>query len=608
MEKNQFIGLALMLVMITAYFTWFAPEPPKPLPVAESTGVESPVNNEVSNTTTIAEKKAIVYDSASMARYGIFGTALVGDDRDIEIENEEAIFTFGSKGASVKKVLLKNHKTFDGSQVILFDENSGSIQYDLSGFGEDLNTSDLVFNTSAASTSISGSDTLTLTFVATMADGSTIDLSYKVAGTGYEIKQSVGFNGFANGSRPNVLSLTMTNAIKKLEKDIDISRQNSTVKYYTHEGDIEGIAEASKDPEEEKDASKVIWASIKQKFFVTSVIARNDPFEGITLATSVPESDTIIKKASMTLAIPFNSINNQSQDYSFYFGPLKYDGIKDIAPGFDHNIYLGWKIFRTINTYMMIPIFKFLNKVTGSYGLIIFLMVIIIRLLLSPLTFKSHMSMAKMKVLKPEIDAIKEKHGTDQQKIQADQMALYKEFGINPIGGCIPMLLQMPILFAMFNFFPYMSEFRQKAFLWADDLSSYDSILDLGFNLPLYGDHVSLFTLLMTVSTMLTIWSNSSMNTSVQGPMKTMQYIMPVMFLFVLNKYAAALTFYYFVSNVFSFTQQLLFKKFVDEDNIKAKLEVNKKKNAGKKKSKFSQRLEDAMKASAQAQKTKKKK
>jgi YidC/Oxa1 family membrane protein insertase len=235
-------------------------------------------------------------------------------------------------------------------------------------------------------------------------------------------------------------------------------------------------------------------------------------------------------------------------------------------------------------------------------------MVLIIRVILSPLTYKSHMSMAKMKVLKPELDLIKEKHGDDMQKAQQEQMQLYSKVGINPLSGCIPMLLQFPILLAMFNFFPNSIELRQKSFLWAHDLSTYDSILDLPFTIPFYGDHVSLFTLLMTASTILYTWSNSQMQAQMQGPMKTMQYVMPVMFLFFLNSYSSGLTFYYFVSNIVSFGQIALFRKFVDEDKILKKLEENRKKNANKKKSAFQLKLEEAMKASEQTKKKKKKK
>ncbi|MEQ9006419.1 MAG: membrane protein insertase YidC, partial [Ekhidna sp.] len=211
------------------------------------------------------------------------------------------------------------------------------------------------------------------------------------------------------------------------------------------------------------------------------------------------------------------------------------------------------------------------------------------------------------RAMKPELDEIKAKHDGDMQKAQQEQMKLYQQVGINPVSGCIPMLLQMPILFSLFFFFPNAVELRQQSFLWAHDLSTYDSVLRLPFEIPFYGDHVSLFTLLMTLSTILYTWSNSQI-TTVQGPMKTLQYMMPIMFLFVLNSYASGLTFYYFVSNMVTFGQTMLFRKIIDEDKIHALLQENKKKNSNKKKSKFQQRLEDAMKANQEAQKKSKKK
>jgi YidC/Oxa1 family membrane protein insertase len=212
--------------------------------------------------------------------------------------------------------------------------------------------------------------------------------------------------------------------------------------------------------------------------------------------------------------------------------------------------------------------------------------------------------MAKMKVLKPEIDALKEKTGGDAQKMQQEQMKLYREVGVNPISGCIPVVLQMPILFAMFFFFPNSIELRGESFLWATDLSTYDVLFYLPFTIPFYGSHVSGFTLLMTLSTILYTWSNNQVST-VQGPMKTIGYVMPLIFMFVLNSYSSGLSFYYFVSNIITFGQQALIRRFVNEDKILATLEENKKKNANKGKSKFQQKLEDAMKASKEAQKTK---
>ena len=245
---------------------------------------------------------------------------------------------------------------------------------------------------------------------------------------------------------------------------------------------------------------------------------------------------------------------------------------------FTKNISLGWPIVRWINRFLILPVFTFLEQHISNYGLIIILLVLLIKSLLLPLSYKSHVAMAKMRVLKPAIDAIKEKHGTDMQKIQLEQMSLYREMGVNPLSGCIPILLQMPILLAMFNFFPNAIALRQQAFLWASDLSTYDAIFHLPFTIPAYGSHVSLFTLLMTASTILYTWSSNQLMTAQEGPMKIMTYVMPLTFMFILNSFPAGLSFYYCISNLVTFAQQSLIKRVVDEEKIKTKLEANKQK------------------------------
>jgi YidC/Oxa1 family membrane protein insertase len=275
-----------------------------------------------------------------------------------------------------------------------------------------------------------------------------------------------------------------------------------------------------------------------------------------------------------------------------------------VAEKFDQNVYLGWPPVYWINKFVIFPVFYFLTTFVGNFGIIIVILVIAIRIILLPLSYKSYLSMAKMKVLKPELDEIKDKHGEDMTKVQQEQLKLYQSVGVNPISGCVPLLLQMPILFAMFYLFPNSIELRQESFWWAEDLSTYDSILNLPFTIPFYGAHVSLFTLLMTASTLIITWQNNQVS-SVQGPMKSMGYIMPLVFLFVLNSFPSGLSFYYLMSNLATFGQQAIIRKFVDEDKIKIILEENRKRNASGdgKKSKFMTKLQEAMKASEEARK-----
>ena len=280
-------------------------------------------------------------------------------------------------------------------------------------------------------------------------------------------------------------------------------------------------------------------------------------------------------------------------NYQFYFGPNHYKTLQSYNAGFEELIPLGWGIFGWVNQYIIINLFDFLSKYFASYGIIILFLTLIIKVGLSPFTYKAFLSQAKMKVLKPEIEKINAKNkGKDQMKIQQETMNLYRKAGVNPMGGCLPMLFQFPILIAMFRFFPASIELRQESFLWADDLSSYDSIYDLGFSIPFYGDHISLFTLLMTLSTLLYTKMNSSMATGQMAQMKWMMYLMPIMFLGFFNNYAAGLSYYYFLANMFTFTQQYFMMRLIDENVLLAQIEENKKKPA-KPKSKFQKKLEE---------------
>ena len=288
---------------------------------------------------------------------------------------------------------------------------------------------------------------------------------------------------------------------------------------------------------------------------------------------------------------------------SMYFGPNHYKTLKQYDLALEKQIPLGWGIFGWVNRFCVIPVFNFLSGFNLNYGIIILILTVLIKIVLLPLTYKAYLSTAKMKVLKPEVDEINLKFGTDDpMKKQQTVMALYRKAGVNPLGGCLPMLLQMPILIAMFRFFPSSIELRQQPFLWATDLSTYDSIYNFGFEIPFYGDHVSLFTLLMTVSTIIYTRMNNQLtgDNPQMAQMKWIMYLMPIVFLGVFNNYAAGLSYYYFLANMLTFGQQWLIKRFVDEDAIHRKIQENKKKPESAKKSSFQQKLETMAKQQQQ--------
>ncbi|MBE9517974.1 MAG: membrane protein insertase YidC, partial [Bacteroidetes bacterium] len=310
-----------------------------------------------------------------------------------------------------------------------------------------------------------------------------------------------------------------------------------------------------------------------------------------------------VRRFSTSVDIPYDRTGDQLIGMQLYFGPNKFQSLKGYGDlGLQNVVTVGGAMLRWINAFVVIPIFGWLNKYFVNYGIIILLLTLIIKVALFPLTYKSFKSQAVMRLLKPQVDEIGERYPKkdDAMKKQQATMDLYKKAGANPMGGCLPMLLQFPILYAMFRFFPTSIELRQEGFLWAHDLSTYDSILTLPWDIPMYGDHVSLFTLLMTVTTMLSMrYNNQAGAGSSQMPgMKTMMYIMPVMFMVILNNFSAGLTYYYFLANVITLGQNFLFKRFIDEEKIMQK--INAKKNKPAKKSKFAQRLEAIQKQQTQ--------
>jgi YidC/Oxa1 family membrane protein insertase len=369
-------------------------------------------------------------------------------------------------------------------------------------------------------------------------------------------------------------------------------------KFPGEKGDFEELS-PMKEEASEKVSTKIQWINFKQQFFSSILVSKNNFTSADISQTTNPENSGYTKNFTADIRVPFNP-TTKSVDMAFYFGPNLFKELKKYDQGFEKVVPLGGWIIRWINRWVVIPVFDVLESHIGSFGLIILILTVLIKLVLFPLTYKSYLSMAKMRVLKPEVDKINEKYPKkeDALKKQQEVMALYRKTGVNPMGGCLPMLLQLPILIAMFRFFPASFELRQESFLWADDLSSFDSIINLPFDIPLYGGHISLFTLLMAVSLYLTSKINTAQmgDTTQQMPgMKFMTlYMMPVMMLFWFNNYAAGLSYYYLLSNLFTLGQTYLIRQTVNDDAIHAKLKENSKKPV--KKSRFQQKLEEMAK------------
>ncbi|MBL7849085.1 MAG: membrane protein insertase YidC [Cyclobacteriaceae bacterium] len=585
MDRNSAIGLTLIAVLLLIYFNFLAPQPPV------ETGAP------VSQTVTPADSLAAT-ESAVPIDTTVILSAPLQEEQLSRVETNDMVLTFTNKGGVLTEVELKKFKTYYKQPLLLVSSNSNGFRLNATIEGKDIDLYSLYYTVET----ITSGDSTIVTFTTNLGEGKQLKNIYRVPGSGYMVNYHLASSGLGAAINGDQLTYTWTDFIPPQEKDINDSRTKTTVNYYTEKGDFDGLSDTSTDPQSESLAEPIKWVGIRQKFFTSAIIAKG-AFSGGEVRTSTNLADTtVVKTASVVLRIPKADVVGNKAAFTYFFGPNDYKVITKVTEGFDKNLNLGWPPVGWVNKYAIIPIFHFLEQFIGNYGVIIIILVIIIKLILAPLSYSSYLGMAKMRLLKPELDLIKEKNGDNMTQTQQDQMKLYQQAGVNPFSGCIPLLLQMPILFAMFYFFPVSVELRQQPFLWAEDLSTYDSIINLPFVVPFYGSHVSLFVLLMTASTLVYTWQNNQM-TSVTGPMKSLSYIMPVVFMFVLNSFSAGLSFYYFVSNLVTFAQQAIIKRFVDEDKIKAVMEDHKKKmlSGGGSKSKFMTKLEEAMKASEEA-------
>lgn len=596
MDRNSAIGLTLIAALLLMYFYWFSPksQPETAQPVV----TESPA--EASPEQTAEELQAA--DSALTSAFGDFSSFARGSEKVIPVETEDLKIAFSSKGGIIRELELKKYKTYSQKPLKLVTPQRTEFNLLTKYEGKDLDLYDLFYNSSQSRKG----DTTVLTFNLQLSDGAYLRQVYSIPPQGYQIKYRIEQKGLSEQFAGEHFVFQWNDKIRPMEKDLTDTRNNTTITYYEPDGDFDELSQTSTGTELETFSQPLKWIAIKQKFFLASIIAENN-FAGGELSTVTNEADSsMVEFAKVKLFMPKASIVEGNGNYKFYIGPNDYQEIDIVTEDFEKNVYLGWPPVYWINKYVIFPVFHFLTGFISNYGLIIIILVLLLKLVLAPLSYKSYLSMAKMKVLKPELDEIKEKHGEDMTKVQQEQLKLYQQVGVNPISGCIPVLLQMPILFAMFYLFPASIELRQQPFLWAEDLSTYDSIIQLPFVIPFgVGSHISLFTLIMTISTLIYTWQNNQLS-SVQGPMKSMSYIMPVIIMFFLNSFSAGLTFYYFVSNLVTFAQQAIIRRFVDEKKIKVILEENRKKNlsgGGGKKSRFMSKLEEAMKVSEETRK-----
>jgi len=522
------------------------------------------------------------------------------------LENDKLRVRISSLGAQPYEVQVKDYYTYDSSDLILIRPDKSLFDLEMNT-DQWLNTSDLHFRLVESTDS-------TLTLRLQFEDNAWMDAVYSLASDSYMLGYQLHFVGMDQvlDRRTGQLNLKWVVDVPRLEKGYQNERNYSGVAYkYMANNEVKSLGKR-RDSSEESFNSTLRWVGFQQQFFSAILVAENGFPAGKLVNQFYPENqeDGSLMQSGANLSV---ALDTRSTDFTvpfqFYFGPNHFYTLKGYDEGFEKIIPLGGRVIGTISRYVIIPTFNWLSKFIRSYGLIILLLTIMIKLVISPLTWQSYTSSAKMRVLKPEIDKINEKYPRqeDAMKKQQATMDLYRRAGVSMWGGCLPILLQFPILWAMFRFFPASIELRQQGFLWCHDLSAYDSILDFGFKIPLYGDHISLFALLMGVS----MWGYSKMTMSQQPSTQTMPgmefmqvWLMPIMMIFICNNLSAGLSYYYLLSNIITIGQNWAIRKwFVDEDKIYAKLQKKANSKEPPKKSKFQQRLEAAYKAQQEQQK-----
>lgn len=538
--------------------------------------------------------------------------ATTGTEKKIEVENDLMKVIFSNKGGKVASVVLKDYLTYQGTPLVLFPD-SASV-FDMSFFikqqfnNVQINTGNYYFVADSSFTPTFAADETSknLTFRLDVDSAAHVDFVYTIYKDNYMIDFDVQFVGMENLLAQNQTDLEFTwqNVGMQNEKGFENENNYTTIAYkYPSDESVEQLRTSTEDKSETIN-SKVKWVAFKQQFFSSIFVAKDDFQNGTLGYSTFQPGEEKIKTFRAKVSVPFTQQLSE-YNFNFYFGPNKFSVLKKYDDlHFERLIPLGGWIVGWINRWLVIPTFDTLGAHIANYGIIILILTLIVKILISPLTYKSYLSSAKMRLLKPEVDKLNEKYPKPEDALKKQQamMALYKSAGVNPMGGCIPLLIQLPILYAMFRFFPASIELRGEHFLWADDLSSYDSILTLPFNIPFYGNHVSLFALLMAAS--MFIYSRINYNQTagsapqMAGMKFMMLYLMPIMMLFFFNNFASGLNYYYLLSNIITIGQTYGFRYIVNEDKLHQRMKENAKKP--QKKSKWQQRYEEMVKLQQQ--------
>ena len=633
MNKDTIIGLMLMLGLFIGYSIYTSPSKEEmeakkrqedSLRIeqtlqAERISQDSVAQAEVAENQVVEvreEKVEAAQNQPLAEKYGAFSLAAKNNQvAPIVVENDLYQIRLGAKGGKIESVVLKNVLTHDSLPVVLFDADKSKTVFGFTFTNNyvDFNTDDLYFwsQIQGDTIKVEGSDSVQIAMrlypnktEESFDTASYIEFLYTVRGNDYRTGLKVNLfniNNYINGNQSETILLWKTDLFQQ-EKNRKNEMTASTI-FYSDISDVSNLKESPDKGDSVYTSTRQKWVSFKQQFFTSTLIA-DDYFSYANMVVDVPQhtGNKALKTMKAELSIPLDG-KNQSFGMNFYFGPNKYRTLKQYKINLESQIQLGGKLVSWINKWAVIPIFNFFENRIASYGIIILILTLILKLILFPLTYTSYKSSAKMRVLKPEIEEISARYPKteDAMKKQQATMALYKQVGVKPMAGCLPMLLQMPILFAMFRFFPSAYELRQQPFLWATDLSAYDSVFSWNAQIPLlsqfYGNHISLFTLLMTAATLLyTIMNNKMMapaggNAQQMKMMKWMMYLMPVMFLGIFNSYASGLSYYYLLVNLITFAQMGIFRLITNDEKLHRQLQANKNKPVVK--SSWQKRMEE---------------
>jgi len=586
MDKNTFTGLFLIMIVLAGSFYFFKPSEAEMKKERERISLDSAAKAGIKISPLAAAQAAAAPPVDSATLKGPFGANISGTAKNSVLENKALKLIFTNKGGKLKSVEIKGEKTYLDKPVVLFDGDENIFGLTLNIGGKLIRTNDLYFTATQTNNS--------MVMRANYSADKYIEFIYGLDADSHDVSFNINLNGMNQVIQKDSIALNWKTVLLRQEKGIKAERQYSAP-YYKYVDENPDHLSVAKDQTEELNKGKIEWIGFKQHFF-SAVLIPAEPFVRANLSSTVLTSENEIKGYSTNVNLPFNQLAAQNYKMQFYFGTNQFKVLKAQGHGLEKLVEMGYWPLKYINRFVVLPVFNFLEGFGWNYGLIILVLTIALKLVLSPLTYKSYISMAKMRILKPEMEEIKAKVGEDNATLlQQEYLKLYKQVGVNPLGGCLPMLLQLPIVMAFFFFFPNLFELRGHGFLWMHDLSTYDDFIKFGFEVPFIGNHLSLMCILMTISTLIYTYFNNQVS-GATGQMKYIGYIMPIVFLGVLNSYPAGLNYYYFLANMMTFGQQYLIKSMVNDEKIHNILKENKKKpEETKKKSKFQSRLDDYM-------------